>query len=853
MTNPSRSSLDEIIAAVRRRIDGDTWAQAPAPADDEQLAVLAATVNELMATAFNSEAFLQGILQTAPDGVMTLGELGLVETCNPAARELFGYEPGELVDGHIGKVLPHYDELPLSAFSLDDAMLAPAEGASHHETEGRHREGHTIPLNVAVGALPSEEYTRYVLILRDVTREKAAEAALRQAKEAAEAMSQAKSEFLANMSHEIRTPMHGIMGMTDLALESDLSAEQREYLGAVRSSADSLLEIINDILDFSKIEAGRLELEEIDFDLRHSLHDALLPLSLRARQKGLTLEWEVADSVPAALRGDPTRLRQVFVNLVGNAVKFTEAGEVRVTVGTEERADGKVVLHGEVADTGIGISADQQARIFESFTQADGSTTRRFGGTGLGLAISGQIVGMMQGRLWVESEPDLGSTFHFTVQMEEGRAAPQAVSTSLVGVTVLVVVDEHSAGQRTPGLAELGMQVSEVMGSEAALEAVEAAAHPFGLVLLDVVVSEGFEIAHQLGEGRSGTAVVMVARGGHRGDASRCREMGVAAYLSESTSSDELAEGLRLVRSGAFPDVVTRHTLRERRRSLRVLLAEDNPVNQKLATTLLQRRSHEVVVATDGARAAELALGERFDAVLMDVQMPELDGLEATAAIRAGEAAGTRVPIIAMTAHALKEDRQRCLDAGMDDYLAKPLAQESLFECLARWTEGGGEVSTPDGSGASGDVSGAGETASLSGGGETDWSETDGGDRPPAEAGGEAVMNREESLERTGGDAVLLGELAEVFLADLPVKMAALELAIAADDADGVRGEAHSLKGAVSTFGAEPARLAALALEERGKAGQLDGVEAELGRLRAELERLVEALGELQGDGARPR
>ena len=654
---------------------------------------------------------IRATLESTADGILVTDSRGKIVTFNRKFAEMWKV-PHDTV---LSKELSRFTKIALSQLNDPRRFLAQImkEFASNTDVsqevlelkDGRVFERHSeaqILKGKNIGRVWS---FRNITELRSSERElRKSEAALRAAKEAAEAASLAKSAFLATMSHEIRTPMNGILGMTEVLLDTELAQDQRENLGLVRASAESLLSIINDILDFSKVEAGRLELEEIPFGLRDSIEDAIKTLSFRVHQENLEFIYDVRPEVPEAVIGDPGRIRQVLVNLIGNAIKFTERGEIVVRIEEQNQVGEETNLHFSVSDTGIGIEKEKLTVIFESFSQADNSMARRYGGTGLGLAICARLAEKMNGRVWVESTAGVGSTFHFTcklkLQKQPYARVRQLETAELKNMEVLIVDDNATNRQVLQEMVKRWeMRPTGVEGARAALLAFEIGAHDgnsFPLILLDARMPEldGFALVEELRKRPQfeGATIMMLTSAGQSGDAARCRELGISAYLMKPVRQAELLKAictaLRPAPEESVAPLVTRHSVREDQRKLRVLLAEDNAVNQKIATRMLEKRGYQVTVVETGLQAVEASAREEFDVILMDVQMPEMDGYGATAAIRAREyGTGKHVRIIAMTAHALKGDEQQCLAAGMDSYLSKPVRPFELYAAIEQQTE----------------------------------------------------------------------------------------------------------------------------------------------------------------------
>ncbi len=768
--------------------------------------------------------------QRSLDLACRLDEEGRITRMNPAIGPMLGYATPDV----LGQPLVHFvhpEDTKLTSKAL--RTLWSTNEPMRFEARFRHADGNFCWLQW--DAHPYVERNFIFAFARDITDMKSRQVELERAKlEAerarleAERANQARGEFLANVSHEIRTPMNGIIGMTELALDTPLTDQQREYLQMVQGSALALLDVINSVLDFSKIEADKLQIEAIDFTLRDTLTGALKPQALLANRKGIELLYDEGPGMPERLRGDPGRLRQVLVNLIGNAVKFTEQGEVRVAVTKERDLENGVAIRFEVTDTGIGIPASKLGSIFEAFTQADGSTTRRFGGTGLGLSIASGLVEAMGGKIEVESEEGVGSSFHFTLPFEHGQQVarpPHLPAAELRGIDVLVVDDNQTNRRILEGfLRRMEMRpVSASSGAEAltALTKAHAAGKPPAMAILDVHMPDmdGWALARKIREDRRWDDLVLIAitSAGRPGDGALCEQLGISSYLLKPITPTELRDAIQLTLAPDHGEptqanLVTRHSLREAWESMHVLLAEDNLVNQRLAVHILERLGHHVQVAKNGQEALELLEKSSFDLVLMDIQMPEMGGVEATQLIRAREAErGGHIPIVAMTAHAMAGDRERFLESGMDEYISKPISQERLREVVRSL----GRPAPP-----------AAENRSPSAPG-------DGG---AAATGGRPLpFDREALMARVESDTELLATLVAVFKADRPKLMGEIEEALINADAAALSDTAHTMKGALSVFGVEPARSIAEQLEAAGRQGRLESARD----LYEELERAV--------------
>ncbi len=747
--------------------------------------------------------FLNALIASSPIAVVVVSLNGEIELANPAFQALFGYQQEDLIGRPLRDVV--------APGQLGEEVVANCQELMgkkmNHKTGQRQRkDGQILDVEMHGAALVvGGSVVRHLILYQDVTERRRAEQELRKAKEAAEAASRAKSEFLANMSHEIRTPMNGILGMTELALDTELSPEQRDYLDMVKSSAESLLGIINDILDFSKIEAGRLDLECLPFSLLDCVEDALHPLAVRAEQKGLELTWSADGEIPERIDGDSTRLRQILINLTGNAIKFTKEGGVSVRAERLPSAESEVWIRFTVSDTGVGIPAEKHQQIFDAFSQADSSTTREFGGTGLGLSISARLVKLMGGEIWLESTPQQGSKFFFTARFAEATASTSedaskpVVHAELAGKAVLVVDDNEVNRQLLARLLpQWGMRPVMTVDGFEAVEAFQQSVRsgaPFPLILLDQNMPgmDGYEVAERIRHASSGDqpAILILTSSPSADDGERARKLRIAQRLSKPLRRAALHEAIRKALGGLEKRADIPMAMRKiaPAAGLQILLAEDNTINQKLAIRVLEKMGHQVTLAVNGQQALELVQRHRYDVILMDLQMPVLGGMEATRSILELEKGkGVHTPIIAMTAHAMTGDADKCLRAGMDGYVSKPIRTELLSAEIERVT-----------------------TTKVK------WKETTMQESKGLAAG--TSVNLQELLARVDNDRELLRDLLSIFAEEFPRHLAALQEAVAREDAKQVAVVSHTLKGMLSNLAVTRAAASVGQLEQQARGG----------------------------------
>jgi len=821
----------------------------------EEQAVSARENARLYLEAHSQRQYFEALMQNSPIAVATTDLNDNIVACNPAFEQLFGYTQAEIVGCNVDEVVssPEY-----YAEATSYSARAHRGEVIHSTTRRRRKDGTLVDVEVlGVPVLVEGRKVGIFALYLDITERKQAMEAIEQARTAAEVANEAKSAFLAMMSHEIRTPMNAIIGMTGLLLDTSLSTEQREYAETVRASSDVLLTIINDILDFSKIEAGKLELEHQPFDLRECLESALDLVATRATEKGVDLAYLVDDQVPAGVYGDVTRLRQVLVNLLSNAVKFTEQGEVVIVVAarrTEKAEDGRTheqeghesafyELHFAVRDTGIGISEEGQARLFRSFSQVDTSTTRRYGGTGLGLAISKRLVELMGGAMWVDSQPGAGSTFHFTLlaQPAPARWRPYLETSQpyLAGKRLLIVDDnETNRSILTLQTQSWGMLPYVYPSGKEALAQVQAGV-PFDVAVLDIQIPDmdGLMLAEQIRRSRNGQVLplVMLTSLGRREIETRGVEF--AAFLNKPIKPSQLYNALLSIfaeQAQARPALKSTEAtggqfdaLLGQRLPLRILLAEDNTVNQKLALRLLERMGYRADVVANGLEVLEALQRQRYDMILMDVQMPEMDGLEASRAIHEGWEAWQRPRIVAMTANAMQGDREECLAAGMDDYLTKPIEIEALQETLewvGLWIRVHRRPTSP---------LSLGKTTPLT---------LEAEEQAELAAALDPTVLTELRQFQGEGELDIVQELAEAFQFETPPLLEALRQAAAEGQPEQLRRAAHNLKGSSNNLGARTMAALSAELEAIGKNGTVERAAELVTHLEQEYQRVCQAL-----------
>ncbi len=803
--------------------------------------------------------YFEALVQNSPVAIVVLDNDEKIISSNPAFEQLFGYLNTEILGENLDTLITNLETREEAARYTQTVVTQ-----SVHAIGKRKRKDDSL-VDVEIFGVPvfvDGQKIGTLAMYHDISE-------LVRAQREAEESNRAKSEFLANMSHEIRTPMNGVIGMLELALDTQLTSEQTDYLQTSLHSAEALLSLLNDILDFSKIEAGRLELEAINFSLRNSVEDVAYTLAKRAQDKGLEMACLVDPDLASSLRGDPGRLRQILVNLVGNAIKFTHQGEVVIRAEPKEETDQIITVHFSVQDTGIGIPYERQAAVFERFTQADGTTTRTYGGTGLGLTISKQLVEAMGGTIGLESKPGIGTTFWFDLQFEKliqekrGVTGP-LISSGPVNLTHarVLIVDDNQTNRMVliKNVESLGSRVDAVPSGAKGIESLRNASRtgdPYHVVLLDMQMPgmDGEQTARAIKSDPSikDVKILILTSMGQRGDASRLEAVGCSGYLLKPVKQQMLFDAVLAVlgrNEDETASLITRHVLSEKRNAgIRLLLAEDNPVNQKLAVILLQKAGYLVDAVETGVEAFEKVTTNPYSAVLMDVQMPEMDGFESTRLIRAWETQnGQHIPIIAMTAHAMAGDRDRCIDAGMDDYVTKPLEPRVLFAAIDRWIMNTEPKKAPDQIATEDSI--VDVPLDISGDLGRDWL---GESEPISTLNPEPIpamslsnnklpADLESALFRFGGDRVFLKEMCQEFKDHLPARMEEFNSAMQVGDIKTIGRLAHNLKGVCLNFNAEPLTEAAANLEICGREEDLARAPVLIQQVEVEIKRLQEYL-----------
>ena len=803
-----------------------------------------------------AEERFHATVEAAPTAMLVVDADGNILLVNRRVEDLFGYPRQEMIGQPVEMLIPNRSRFGHPALREQFLQHAtPRDMGAGLDLFALRKDGTEFPIKVGISPIDTGVGQAVICGVLDITDQKRTLAAIQQAKESAEASNRAKSSFLANMSHEIRTPMNGIIGMAQLLSQTELRSHQRDFLSTIDESAHILLRLLNDILDFSKIEAGKLELERIDFPISECVARATQMLVLRAAEKGIEIAGRVAPEIPDYLIGDSGRVQQVLVNLLGNAVKFTEAGEIFVNVNLESTTSDKVRLHFSVSDTGIGIPRDKQEQIFCPFEQAEASTTRRFGGTGLGLTISRQLVEMMHGRIWVESELGCGSRFHFTAEFDVAKNQHQRAPAELKWLQDLpvLVVDDNLTNRRI--LSEMlqfwKMQPVLADSAEAARRAIrksEESGQPIRMILLDhhMPGEDGFHFAESIGEftKQGQCPIIMISSGSSPVDADQCQKHGIGRFMTKPVIASELlSEVLR--QFGQFTRVAvtkSEHVSESGIPPRRVLLVEDNEINRRVALGLLRSRGHQVVVAENGLEAVNLIAEQEFDVVLMDMQMPVMDGYEATIEIRKLEhVSGGHIPIVAMTAEAFKGDRERCLEVGMDDYVSKPIASADMYRAIERFPalyltrNSGGPVAEKVNERKEGTSQILQQAQPVD----------------PSDMIAKAVADSVRPLPRIDWSELKellscgpdeLSAFVELMKTETPKMIADIRAAINAGDYKRLRRAAHTLKGSVGYFKVKSLTQAALDVETAARGELIEAIKARMVNLEQEVAQFIEAL-----------